>query len=98
MAVNKEINKNLQNLMNSTENISNIDTLQSKKYLEIKEIDKINIVNNKLDNSSLVFSVRIKKKDVELLKRALKKQGVNNFSSGLKQIIYKYMLDNGIIR
>ncbi len=95
MAVNKEINKNLQNLMNSTENISNIDTLQSKKYLEIKEIDKI---NNKLDNSSQVFSVRIKKKDVELLKRALKKQGVNNFSSGLKQIIYKYMLDNGIIR
>ncbi len=109
--INKEINQNLKNLLNRGESrSSNIDTLQSREYLEKreveKEIQKQNVVGqmqikadekNKSSNASSVFSVRIKNKDVVALKLALKKQGINNFSTGLRTIIYKYIQDNGIL-
>ncbi len=112
--INKEINQNLKNLLNTGERrTSNIDTLQSREYLEKREVERevqkqienqnivgqVQIKNNekhKSSNASSVFSVRIKNKDVVALKLALKKQGINNFSTGLKTIIYKYIQDNGI--
>lgn len=95
MAINKDINKNLMDLLNTDEKqSSSIDSLQSREYLDEKQEQK-ELVN--IDNSSSVFSVRIKKRDVVLLKNHLKKQGIHNFSTGLKNIIYKYMFDNGII-
>ncbi len=108
MAINKDINKNLMDLLSSTEKAStttNIDTLQSKEYLQRRELQRdiqgqqkaLTNTNTKEANSSSVFSVRIKNKDVVALKQALEKQGINNFSTGLRTIIYKYMQDNSII-
>jgi len=99
MAVNKDINQNLMDILGSTDSCSNINTLQSKEYLEKQEDEsKLKTVEESLCNSSQVFSVRIKKNDVLSLKRAFHKQGINNFSTGLKHVIYKYMIDNGIIK
>lgn len=98
MAVNKDINQNLMDILGSRDSSSNINTLQSKEYLENQEETKLKTVEESLNNSSQVFSVRIKKNDVLSLKRAFHKQGINNFSTGLKHIIYKYMIDNGIIK
>ncbi len=78
-------------IQNEAQNQNMASSIESKNDREaIKE-------QKKADNSSSVFSVRIKNSDVVALKQALKKQGINNFSTGLRTIIYKYMEDNNIL-
>lgn len=73
-----------------TSNIN--DLLISQPIKQKKEVKYKNI-----KNPSKTIAIRLRQDDIEKLKVHFKLQGILNTSTGLRQVIAKYMQDNNLL-
>ena len=72
----------------------NLDALLGNKK---KPVEK-KVYNPKYENDkSTVIGIRMRKDDLEILKKHFKRQGIINTSQGIRSIIYAFMIDMKLI-
>lgn len=90
----------LNSLLNKNQPSSSGGGLNRDKYISERNISAgstNNSIEAKKKSKKVVVQIRLDDSELEILKAHLKTKGYDTYSTGLRGIIKKYMIDNSLI-